>query len=525
MPHLFSQQRPRRGMLARFSGLATLFRYGRAVTEMSQVGQVNTAHEQALAKIAEGKASGVQQAARLGDEREATQLQSGNLYLGTYASEAGDAPLFFGDDKGITVMGGAGTGKTSTVVIPSIIHCGGRCASIINDIKGELSWTTALGRAKLDGREPVFFNPWRMHGWDTAQFNPLDDLVEAARDGRNVIDRAKAKVRMIFGDPQDHGANAWIPEDAMERSELYLIWRAYETPDECTLGSLWDFASASDDEVTDLLLSMAESECADGYVARIAEKVLAAHCDDKQKSQNIWITQTLRKAVDMFGRGSVLRSFTERTTVDLSDIKNKPRALYVMTPDRFAFSHAKFIALLFDSLIETVAFAEGDGEVAFELDEFANLPKMDCMVKALRLYRDRGVRLRFYVQDRDGFKAYDREGGYKVFRENTIGMTWAQKDAQLMKDIEAQAGYDARRISTNSAGAGLLVGTSSVNDQEVLVPVLPVSEIARIAEGKAILEIPGQHTLIINRVPWWQIIPWRPFIRNQLDEPMPAQHF
>lgn len=525
MQHLFSQQKPRQGVFSRFTALGAVFRYGRTLVEMSQLGQVNTAHEEALARIAEGEASGVQQAARLGDERETEKLRDGNLYLGTYPTSDGDIPLFFNEDKGIVVMGGAGTGKTSTLVIPSIIHCGGRCSSIINDIKGELSWTTALGRAKLDGIEPILLNAWRMHDWDTTQFNPLDDLTAAAHNGRNVIDRAKAKVRMLFGDPQDHGSNAWILEDAMERSELYLIWRAYETPDECTLGSLWDFASATSEEVTDILLDMAESKCADGYVSRLAKKILEAHLDENQKSQNIWITQTLQKAVDMFGHGSVLRKFTERTTVDLSDLKKRPRAIYVMTPDRFAFSHAKFIALLFDSLIEKVAFSEGDGEVAFELDEFANLPKMDCMVKALRLYRDRGVRLRFYVQDRDGFKAYEREGGYKVFRENTIGLTWAQKDAQLMKDIEAQAGYDARRISNTSAGAGLLVGTSSVNDQEILVPVLPEADIARVAEGRAILEISGQLTLIINRVPWWKIIPWRPHIRNQKQEPMPVQNF
>ena len=122
---------------------------------------------------------------------------------------------------------------------------------------------------------------------------------------------------MLRGDPNEKGTNAWIPEEAGKRAEIYLIWRAYDAPEHCTLGDLWDFATATQEEIIDTLLEMAESGCADGYVSRLAAKTLQEQTDENQLSQNSWIMSALTEAVSMFGKGSVLRDFTSETTVDL----------------------------------------------------------------------------------------------------------------------------------------------------------------------------------------------------------------
>jgi len=495
------------------------------IIEMIEARRMQREYEEKLEILHEGEVSGKLQNASLGTLEDAIALgltEKGDHFIGAMEGRL----LFWNGELGISAMGLTGSGKSTTLAIPTIINQGGRMSSVICDIKSELYYTTAIGRAELDGKDVIPINPFGLLDAGTVQVNPLQDLIDMAANGENINDRARAKTRMIFGDPEKQGANAWIQKGAMSRRFLpFLIWTAEEEPERCTLGHAFDFSISTIKETCDILSAMTLSEAGAGLVKRLAAQALEIYEADPETAarEHGWIHDNMGDTLELYAIGSPVRDFTSRTSVDLTLLKKCPQAVYVMIPDDYAISHGKFISLIFDYIIETVAKASGDIRVSFQIDEFANLPEMGVMKKALRLYRDRGIRITTYVQDRDGYDAYSTPTtkGYKMFEENTIGLLWGLRDNQHMKAVEERAGYYAVRVMAHNAGAGLLAGNSGASDSETLTPNLPVSTIGQICHGKAILEIPGEKTFIIDRVPWWEIEPWRNYIVDKNKYPMP----
>ena len=156
-------------------------------------------------------------------------------------------------------------------------------------------------------------------------------------------------------------------------------------------------------------------------------------------------------------------------------------------------------------------------------DEFANFPRAQVTIKALRLYRSRGVRLWTFVQDRNGYRQYKEEGSHQPFEENSISICWGIRDSQHLRDIQDRAGYNSVLVPGTNASAGITADTAGLSGGEQLTPVLPMSDAAKICDGKAILDIPGSGIGIIKRPFWWEIDWLKPYIRNAREHPPP--HF
>ena len=102
-----------------------------------------------------------------------------------------------------------------------------------------------------------------------------------------------------------------------------------------------------------------------------------------------------------------------------------------------------------------------------------------------------------------------------------VCLSWGIQDTAHAKSTEDRVGHRHVTMTGLNVSESLLAGGSGESSHNQLYPVLPVSEISKIAFGKAILEIPGKKTFIIDRVPWWKIPAFDQYIVNPRNRPMP----
>lgn len=433
-------------------------------------------------------------------------------------------PLKNPTDKHEMVLGLSGSGKTTTVANVKIIALAmgetpESCVCI--DIKGELWGATAAGRQRLDGLEPIVINPWCMHGVPSTRLNIFTDLLAMAKDGRPIKDAVLSKTAMIHPPPDSKGANVWIASAAMRISSAILAHLVECEPDRANPATMADIGTLSQVEFAELMVVLRNSTACDGWVADIAAKLLDQYGNTDDPKYFEWVMEDYSSAWEMYGKGSVLRDETLATDFDFAQLKQTPRAVYIMIPPRYLTSHGKYVALLLDVLIDIIAAAKGPVRTSFICDEFVNIPKAKCTLQALRLYRSYGIRLVVFAQDRDGFSKYKEDGGHKPFEENSIGLYWGLRDGAHMRDIQERAGYRYELVASINASVGERLNGGGYSASRQRIPVLSVDDIGQIADGEAILEVPGKSLFVVDR-PFWTELPFvRDYIRDLRAQPLP----
>ena len=424
----------------------------------------------------------------------------------------------YGGDMSLSCLGPAGTGKTTTLGMVELVRSAGKESIIALDLKdGELSWATAEARAELDGIEPTMWNPWGIHNWGTCRINPFQGLIDRAKRGEPIVDDVKSYARICLGDPKEDGENGWLRADATTIAEMVITEYAEHEPELCHPGALWDFANKSHEDFGVLCDLWRHSPAGGGFVATVANALHDQYGEERTK-QFSWVMKTLADAFALYGKGSMLRDVVSTTDIDIASFKHRPRTLYIVLPDHYAHSHGPVVSLLLDYVFDVLGREKGTVRTTVLADEWSNFPRVDAALKVLRLYRSKNVRLWTFVQDRDGYHAYEAEGGYRPFEANTVQLIWGL-DASHAKDIEIRAGYNAVAVPGVNTSAGVNAPGAGVSAGEQVTPILPVSEIARIAAGRAILLIPGEKVFILDRLPYWAMPDIAPWVRNVRQDP------
>lgn len=508
--------------------LGALLSAGRSADAVRQYrGRIRAAKhaEKTRALIQAGAVSGMLQNARLGNRDDLKEMGYLDPDAGPFIAYSDDQPIHLNSDKHVAVMGLSGTGKGVSVIMPAIVDLAKKQAGsmLIVDVKSaELSWTTAEGVEELQGQAADFINPWCMHGRPNMRVNFLQNLVDAAVLGLPIVDELKAKMRSVFGDVDaKYAQNAWIWKTASLISEAVGGARAYHDPEALTPGHMWDFSKSTHAEFAELMLEASTLPECDGYIAMCARKLYDQYGREPIEQWD-WVMEAMAEAWSLYGRGSVLREATSRTDVDFTSYKRQPRCAYLMTPDKFLASHAGYITAVTEYAIETMAHAPGPMRISVFADEWSSLPRMDNALKWLRMYRENGIRLWTFTQDRNGFNAYKNDGGYRPFEENSIRLLWGVSDPNHLQDLERRAGYRSVLVPNQSASIGMSSDGRNDGASEQITPVLPVSAIGQICEGRAILDVPGRAIFVVDRKPWWDIPEVARYVRDKRKNPPPA---
>jgi type IV secretory pathway TraG/TraD family ATPase VirD4 len=510
-----SQRKPKARL-----GFNSLLQISFTINRMIEIWRLNQGRkrsfleaQKAKAQIEAGEVSGKLQNSNLGTFEDAVNLglikKEGEVLGGVYLGHFHRHPLFMPKDHHVTICGMAGSMKSLSIVIPNIITLGlgGESTMFFNMKDNELYNAVHKGRAKIDGVAVIHIDHFIENDPLPVCINLLFDLIEQARNGHMIVDDCFERVEMLFAQCQHEGANSWISDDAKKITHVLLIFWATENPDRCFLGAFWDFSTLSHEEFGNEFLAMTESKTGNSFVAMQAAKIYDQY-GREHSDQFEWVMDSFQKAFRIFGRGGVLYNKTRFNHYDPANLAKELSCLSINFPAKFNDSHAQYPVLMSAYIIKRIAqVKDRRHRVAFCLDEFGNIPRIPSMAQALRLYREisngLGIRIITVVQDREAFAKYKSEGGYKVFEENSVCMTWGVSGSHA-KEISDKAGFKSVSIATASHNAGVSADGGGQGMGEQVTPVLPVSEIAQNFQGRAVLDL-KEKIFIVDRLPYWEI--------------------
>lgn len=472
--------------------------------------------------IESGDVSGKLQNSNLGTLDDAIRLglikkddeKLGGVYLGHFEGH----PLFLPNDHHLTVCGMAGSMKSLSIILPNLISLGlgGESTVYFNMKNDELYNPTHKGREIVDGKPTVHIDHFIENDPLPICINPLHDLIESVENGRMIVDDCFEKVEMLFSHCQHEGVNSWISDDAKKITHLLLIEWATNNSNRTYLGAFWEFSTFSHEQFGDELLKMNDSKAGGGFVAMQSRKIYDQY-GKTHSDQFEWVMDSFQKAFKLYGLGSVLGDKTRFNHFDPAILAQELGTVSINFPSKYVVSHAQYAVIMSDYFIKRIAQAKNrKHRVAFCLDEFGNIPKIPSMAQALRLYREidngLGIRIITVVQDREAFSKYLKEGGHKVFEENSVCLTWGVS-GQHAKEISDKAGFKSVAIATASHNAGVSADGGGQAMGEQVTPVLPVSDISQNFQGRGVLDL-KEKIFIIDRPPYWKI----DFVKSYIGE-------
>ena len=477
--------------------------------------------EKAKALIEQGDVSGKLQNSSLGTLEDALRFglikKEGETMGGVYLGHLEGHPLFLSNDHHLTVTGMAGSMKSLSIILPNLITLGlgGESTVYFNMKDDELYTPTHKGRARIDGKPVVHIDHFIENDPLPMCINPLHDLVESVASGHMIVDDCFEKVEMLFSHCQHEGANSWISDDAKKIAHVLLIQWATHNPDRCFLGGFWDFSTYSHEKFGQELLNMKDSDAGGGFIAMQSQKIYDQY-GKEHTEQFEWVMDSFQKAFKLYGKGSVLRDKTQFHHYDPASLAEELGTVSINFPAKFIVSHAQYALIMSDYFIRRIAQVKNRKvRVAFCLDEFGNIPKIPSMAQSLRLYREisngKGIRIITVVQDREAFAKYKSEGGYKVFEENSVCLTWGVSGTHA-KELSDKAGFKSVSVATASHSAGVSADGGGQGMGEQVTPVLPVSDISQNFKGRAVLDL-KEKIFVVDRPPWWEIA----FVKDYIE--------
>lgn len=428
------------------------------------------------------------------------------LYLGIFENKF----LSYSDDGHLLTYGRTGSGKGRDVIIPNLAFI--KHSIFCIDPKGENAACSYQHRSINLKQEIIFINPWNIRGLPNHNLNPLDILKDVRNNTNLLLDKASEIANLLIQKPANAGSNEWVYIGARQLLEVLLIYIAHSKPEKCYLSYIWEIVNYTIGKLGELFNKIKHSPIK--FLQIKGAKILdMIKLEDNAKHFDI-LTDTLSTALNSYKAGSVLGEATKKTSLDPSILKQKPTTLYLMIPPEQLKSNATWVAMITAHLIEKVAHTQGNVRTTFLLDEFANLPRLESVLTALRLYRGYNVQLWFFLQGRHSLEpAYTSAERKEIEDQAGVMQLWNVEDTSLASDIEKMAGYKNIRTQSDSYSAGT-VQSGGMNSSEQKQPILPADKLRILGEQKQLLKIQGCRMIVCNRPPWWEFDDWAKVIVN-----------
>ncbi|MCC5440476.1 VirD4-like conjugal transfer protein, CD1115 family [Clostridium botulinum] len=292
-------------------------------------------------------------------------------------------------NKNVAVIGGPGTGKTRSYVLPNILQLAKHKKSlIINDPKGEL-YTKLKNKLINEKYEVKIFN--LLSTKNSHRWNPLSEVkdeLSAESFSQAIIDNTISIV--------SKGDKFWEQEEQnlLKALTLYVMHelpKGKRTPKE-----IYTLLANKDVKEIDRLFSALPSD----HPAKQPYK-LFSQSPYKVRSN---MTIELGTRLQVFQSQS-FQALTETNDIDLTAPAKKPCAYFCITPDMpspatFSFLSRLFITCVYKNIFN---YANKDGrcsnEVYFMLDEFHNMASIPEFASYITNYEDKGIYFNIMIQN------------------------------------------------------------------------------------------------------------------------------
>lgn len=454
--------------------------------------------------------SGVFGGGRLGDLNDAAEnalFDANGLYIGALDGRL----LFFPGDGQLLTYARTGAGKGRDLILPNLAHVRGRSLVIIDVKDGENCYASWHHRSETVGDACVFLNPFGLLGLPNTRVNPLQTLLDVVTSGGEIDTQADEITQILLPNGGSEKDKDWVRRGAQRLLAMRMEYLALFDPGQCNPGGLWRFVNSSD---FDLKASFALMETCgvEGIERRAA--ALSATLKQAPKQFEAYKADAI-EALAPFEPGKTLERTTATHDFDFARLKHTPHTVYLMAPSEKLGVIAPWISLIVNCVIEAIAREKGPLRTTFILDEFPQLPPAPAVMKALRLYRGKGIQLWPFAQGRYSMEGRWSREAVKEFEDQAAMLnTTGVEEPGLIADIEKWSGNMTvltRAMNHNggvieSAGANLGEGRRSVLQSE---------DIRNIGAGRQIIKLAGCGRLFVcDRPPFYEIEPWRRQLRD-----------
>jgi type IV secretory pathway TraG/TraD family ATPase VirD4 len=400
----------------------------------------------------------------------------------------------FRQDGHILTCAPTGAGKGVGGVIPNLLDYPG--SAFVLDFKGENYAVTARARREL-GQHVILVDPFGITGNTGHALNWLDTLDP---DSPDVVSRAAGLADMLVAVEGNDADSHWT-DTARELLRGLLVYVATLPADRRTMAELRRIVTASAEDLAATLDDMtADPEAGQRIPARAA----AAHLNRPERERGSVLSTVVRHTAWL--DDPRLCAALARSDFNLADLKRQPMTVYLaIPPDRLraclGFVRG-FIGLALDGI--TAAQGKPLHRVAFFLDEFGQLGRMDRLADSVTLLRGYGAQLWLFVQDLSQLKAvYPR---WQSFLANTSQQFFGTADFDTARYLSGALGQQTIRYETQnvsqSSGTWGKPGSSSSGTGEHLQgrSLLTPDEVMRLGPTRPIVLVSGEPPYLLHRV-------------------------
>ncbi len=325
-------------------------------------------------------------------------------------SKAAGVPLLYKGDRVFVdngenhtlVIGATGSGKTQTVIFPTVkILAKKRESMIITDPKGEIfEETSNMLRARgyqviiLNFRDPQNGNAW----------NPMDLPYKLYREGNK--DKAielldDLALNILYDENNKGGDPFWEKTSADYFSGVALGLFEDANKDEININSISLATSVGEDKFggsTYIKEYFQSKDPTSAAYIKATSTVMAAN-ETKQS-----ILSVFRQKIQLFASRENLSEMLSHSDIDLRSIGEKPTVVYIVIQDEKKTYHS-LVTILLKQIYETlISVAQEHGgalpsRTNFLLDEFANMPPLKDVTTMITAARSRQIRFTMIIQN------------------------------------------------------------------------------------------------------------------------------
>lgn len=444
------------------------------------------------------------------DMAAANLFDARGLFIGAHSGRL----LFFNGDGPLLTYLRTGGGKGRDLLLPNMAHSRDRSLIIVDVKDGENAFASREHRERNLGIPSIYLNPFAVQGLPDTPVNPLQHLRNIAGRGEQIDTQAKEIAQILLPTPAKEGGDAWVRKGAIRLLATRMEYLAVFEPELCTLSGLWRFVNAGEDQLETAFAMM--GTCGVEAIEQ-KSKALELTFRTAQKQFEAYKSDAI-EALDAFDPGKALDRATRAHGFDFAALKQKPHTVYLILPSDKLGVAASWISLILNYAIETIAAERGAIRTTFLLDEFPQLPPAPAILKALRLYRGKGIQLWFFAQGRFSMEGRWSREAVKEFEDQAAVMTLKNvHEPDLIRDIELWSGNRTvlmRGVSHN----GGTVETAAANLGETRRSVLQSEDILGLGASRQILKVATMPRLIVaNSVPFFTVDPWKRQLRDVRD--------
>lgn len=460
----------------------------------------------------------------LGDARFATfsELQAADLHDLTAAMMVGvsDLPLTIPGGMSVAAEAAPGTGKSSAIGSPIVahaLHTGRSC--IIQDVKGEYYhlWAEAF----LDRGFRVFVNNLALNpsfpNDPSNPFQPIRDAVENLPF--EAFPRAETMARTIMKDSRD-AKTAFFVSNERAAFVFVVVALAVLHPDDCFPGGVYR-AAFNPRRLTALLLEAAESDALGGDLRDLAQSLL------DQAENNAEHYQTARtglcNALSMYKPNSVLGQFGREHLFDIATLRDPnlpPAVVFDIIPAEELELYGPANAIMQTARLQTLRKHREGREIVIVLDEGTNVPAPG-LVTAVELLRSFNLQIALLYQSHGSLVKTYGEQEAKALLSSCCEIFLSVSSLDRAKEISERIG--SYTVKTTSYGFDE-DGKPNVSLSEQSRPYFSPEQILSLSRTKGFLLVPGLRPILFDKVPWYEIEPFKSWAGENPHERHPRSN-